>query len=100
MHQIIKDHIEEIISACEHHNVKKLFAFGSVCTDRFNDQSDIDLLISFNEMDFADKADHYFELADELEVIFKRSVDLTTDQSLSNPYFIETVNQTKTHIYG
>ena len=66
------------------YNVKSLFAFGSVCTDKFNDNSDIDLLIAFNAMDFGDYADAYFDIAEELENIFKRPVDLITDKSLSN----------------
>jgi predicted nucleotidyltransferase len=80
--------------------VKSLFAFGSVCTDKFNDMSDVDLLISFYPMDFGDYADTYFSVADELEKIFQRSVDLVTEKSLSNPFFINSVNQTKVQLYG
>jgi len=63
-------------------------------------QSDVDLLISFNPMDYSDYADTYFVLADKFENLFHRPVDLVTDKSLSNPYFIDSVNQTKTLIYG
>jgi len=76
-----------------------LFAFGSVCTDKFNDSSDIDLLVSFKPMDFGDYADNYFSIADKLEEIFHRPVDLVTDKSLSNPYFINSINKTKISIY-
>ncbi|MCK9421495.1 MAG: nucleotidyltransferase domain-containing protein [Bacteroidales bacterium] len=81
------------------YNVKSLFAFGSVCTDKFNDQSDIDLLIAFNSMDYGDYADTYLTLADKFEELFKRPVDLITDKSLSNPFFINSLNQTKTLLY-
>ncbi len=47
-------------------------------------------------MDYGDYADTYFDLADQLENLFQRPVDLVTDKSLSNPYFIDSVNQTKT----
>ncbi|RAI83841.1 nucleotidyltransferase family protein [Algoriphagus yeomjeoni] len=100
MRRIISDNIENIKLLCETHNVKSLFAFGSVCTDNFNDKSDIDFLISFNPMDYGDYADTYFDLADKFENLFQRPVDLVTDKSLSNPYFIRSVNQTKTLIYG
>jgi hypothetical protein len=100
MQDLISNNIEKIKSLCLAHNVKTLFAFGSVCTDKFNDNSDIDLLISFYPMDYGDYADTYFELADKLEGLFHRPVDLVTDKSLSNPYFIDSVNQTKTLIYG
>ena len=100
MHRIINDNIDEIRILCISHNVKSLFAFGSVCSDKFNDSSDIDLLISFNSMDYGDYADNYFLVADKFEEIFHRPVDLVTDKSLSNPFFIDSVNQTKTLIYG
>ncbi|MCK4921717.1 MAG: nucleotidyltransferase domain-containing protein [Bacteroidales bacterium] len=100
MHRIINDNIVEIRALCVNHNVKSLFAFGSVCTDRFDNSSDIDLLISFKAMDFGDYADNYFLIADKFEEVFKRPVDLITDKSLSNPFFIDSVNQTKTLIYG
>jgi len=100
MQRIIEDNIDKIKALCSIYNVKSFFAFGSVCTDNFNDQSDIDLLIAFNSMDFGDYADSYFNLADQFEELFKRPVDLITEKSLSNPYFIKSLNQTKTLIYG
>lgn len=100
MNRLLTENIERIKSLCQTHNVKSLFAFGSVCTDQFNEKSDIDLLISFKPMDYGDYADTYFELADKFESILKRPVDLLTDKSLSNPYFIESINKTKTLIYG
>jgi len=100
MQRILVDNIDKISALCVEHNVKSLFAFGSVCTDDFNDSSDIDLLISFKPMDYEDYADNYFSLADKFEEIFHRPVDLLTDKSLSNPYFIDAINRTKTLIYG
>jgi uncharacterized protein len=99
MNKILKKNINKIRILCTSHNVKTLFAFGSVCTDKFGKSSDIDLLISFNPMDYADYADNYFSIADKFEEIFQRPVDLVTDKSLSNPFFIDSVNQTKTKIY-
>lgn len=100
MQNILDKNIEQIKALCIAHNVKNLFAFGSVCTDKFTDKSDIDLLISFKPMDYADYADSYFEIAEKFEELFERPVDLVTEKSLKNPYFIESVNQTKTLIYG
>jgi len=99
MQSLLSDNIGKIKALCMKHNVKNLFAFGSVCTDRFNDKSDVDLLVSFNPMDYGDYADTYFELAEKFEKLFKRQVDLVTDKSLRNPYFIDSVNQTKTLLY-
>ena len=100
MQHVVTENIEQIRSLCQTHNVNSLFAFGSVCTEKFNENSDIDLLISFKQMDYGDYADTYFDLADKLEILFNRPVDLVTDKSLSNPYFIESINKTKTLLYG
>lgn len=100
MNKIINDNMNRIRSLCSSHNVKSLFAFGSVCTNNFNDSSDIDLLISFNPMGFADYADNYFDVADKFEEILNHKIDLVTDKSLSNPFFIDSINKTKIMIYG
>ncbi|MBF0204962.1 MAG: nucleotidyltransferase domain-containing protein [Desulfamplus sp.] len=92
MHKILSDNLDKIKELCNAHNVNSLFAFGSVCTDRLNDKSDIDLLISFKQMEHGDYADHYFTIAEKLEKILNRPVDLVTEASLGNPYFIESVN--------
>ena len=100
MHIIFKKNIDKIKTLCINHNIKSLFAFGSVCTNEFDNSSDVDLLISFNQMNHADYADNYFSAADKFEEIFNRPVDLITDKSLSNPYFIDSVNRTKILIYA
>ncbi len=51
-------------------------------------------------MEYGDYADAYFELAEKFENILSRPVDLVTDKSLSNPYFIESINQSKKLLYG
>ncbi|MCF8337078.1 MAG: nucleotidyltransferase domain-containing protein [Bacteroidales bacterium] len=99
MQKILKDNIEKIRHLCAKHKVKYLYAFGSVCTNNFDASSDIDLLVSFYPMDYADYANNYFELVEELEKLLDRPVDLITDKSLSNPYFIESVDKTKILIY-
>lgn len=99
MQRLLTENMDKISALCKNHNVRNLYAFGSVVTDRFNDKSDIDLLVSFNPMDHSDYADTYFELAEKFEKLFKRQVDLVTDKSLKNPYFIDSVNQTKTLLY-
>lgn len=99
MHRLLTENIEDIKALCVEYNVKSLHAFGSVCTEHFNDESDVDLLISFKPMGYGDYADTYFELIEKLENLFNRPVDLVTDKSLRNPFFVESINQTKTPIY-
>ncbi|MDZ7605815.1 MAG: nucleotidyltransferase domain-containing protein [Cyclobacteriaceae bacterium] len=100
MNKILTNHLPTIAALCKEHNIKSLFAFGSVVNDSFTDASDIDLLVSFFPMDYSDYADNYFEVAEKLERIFDRPIDLITDKSLHNPYFIDSVNKSKILLYG
>jgi predicted nucleotidyltransferase len=77
-----------------------MHVFGSVCTDKFNDNSDIDILISFDNLSIDKYTDNYFDLHYKLEDLFGRKIDLVTDKSLSNPYFIKGLEQTKQLIYA
>jgi predicted nucleotidyltransferase len=83
-------------------HVVRAFAFGSVCSDRFREGSDIDLLVSFDDANIEplDYADNYLALADELESILGVPVDLVTERSLRNPYFIHSIQENRTPIYG
>jgi len=100
MNHILTDNIETIKNLCAEYKVETLFAFGSVCTDRFNNSSDVDLLISFKDIDPEEYTDNYFDLAEKFENLLNRPVDLITNKSLSNPYFINSINQTRVLLYG
>lgn len=100
MNPILVSNIDKIKELCIAHNVKSLFVFGSASNDTYTENSDIDFLVSFKQMDFGDYADNYFELAERLELLVNTKVDLVTDKSLSNPYFIASINKSKIQIYG
>ena len=100
MISIISDKILLLKSLCITYNVKTLYVFGSACTDRFNADSDIDILLSFKELSVEKYTDNYFALHEELEKLFERKVDLITENSLSNPYFIQSVEETKQLLYA
>jgi predicted nucleotidyltransferase len=99
---LIELNLQRIIDLCQLHKVKSLAVFGSVLTDRFNDRSDVDLLVDFESLD-PDKFDYvtnFFDLQDSLESLLKRKVDLVVGSGLRNKYFINNVNRTKQVIYG
>ena len=39
--KLIEDNSQRISALCEKHKVGKLFVFGSILTDRFNEDSDV-----------------------------------------------------------
>lgn len=98
---LIQQYQNEIASLCRKYKVKELYAFGSVLDEKkFTDESDIDLLVDFENVPLLEYADNYFDLADELERVLERHVDLLTLKSLKNKYFIESVNSTKKIVYA
>lgn len=100
--KLIELNLQRIIELCRKHKVKSLAVFGSILTDRFNDDSDVDLLIDFEQLD-PDKFDYvtnFFDLQDSLEALLKRKVDLVIGSALRNRFFINNVNRTKQVIYG
>jgi len=100
MNTLLEDNINQLTELCKIYKVKSMFAFGSVCTSNFKEESDIDFLIDFENLSIDQYADNYFELHYKLEDLFKREIDLVTKNSLSNPYFIKGIENTKKLIYA
>ena len=98
--KLIDNHIKNIVSLCKRYKVNKFFVFGSVLTDRFNDDSDIDLVVDFKKDEVEDYFDNYFDFKYSLQDLFGRKVDLVEEQSIKNPYFRKSVDSTKRLIYG
>ena len=97
--KLIENNMQKIIALCQKHKVRKLFAFGSVLTKRFNDESDVDLLVAFDKPEIKDYFDNYFDFKYSLEELLGRKVDLLEEQTLRNPYLKENVDATKALIY-
>lgn len=100
MQGFIKDKLSDLKMLCQSYDVKTMYVFGSACTDKFNDKSDIDILVSFKAISIEKYTDNYFELHYKLEKLFNRKIDLLTENSLSNPYFIESIEETKQLLYA
>lgn len=92
--------IDKIRELCSKYKVRKLFVFGSVLTDKFKKDSDIDLIVDFQGVDLYEYADNYFDLKESLENLFKRDVDLLEDKAIKNPYLRKSIDSSKQLIYG
>lgn len=97
---IVEKNKDAIIKLCQAYKVKSLYAFGSVLTDNYNRDSDIDLIVDFTEMEVEDYADNYFDFKFSLQDIFKRPIDLLEEKAIKNPYFLQNVNQHRQLVYG
>ncbi len=67
---------ENLNKLCNKYNVDKMYLFGSVLNSKFNEQSDVDLLVKFKEIDLAEYFDNYINFKEKLVELFKRDVDL------------------------
>lgn len=97
---IIRDNISKLFILCQKHKVGNLFVFGSVLTDKFNADSDVDFVVNFEGVDLNEYADNYFDFKNSLQVLFNRPIDLVEDKSIQNPVFRRVVDRTKQLVYG
>lgn len=96
----VERNIQSIKDLCINHRVEKLYLFGSIIGENFNENSDIDLVVKFKNIELLKYSDNYFDFKFSLEDLLKRPIDLLEEQSLKNPYFIESLNESKKLIYG
>ncbi len=100
LHSILENKEKDLLGVCEELKIKSLYAFGSVVTDNFGDDSDLDFLISFfDKLSVEEYTDNYFLLQYKLREMFQREIDIVTERTLSNPYFIESINENKILLY-
>jgi uncharacterized protein len=96
----LENYISEIITLCKKNNVKSLYVFGSVLTDKFTDKSDIDLIVDIDSSDPLEYSDYYFSLKFALEELLRRQIDLLETRALKNPYLRENIDNSKTLLYA
>lgn len=91
---------DSLANVCKRFRVERLYLFGSALGERFDaGRSDLDFLVTLEDQSPAEYADNYLGLAQALETLFGRPVDLITERSIRNPYFRETVFAARQLLY-
>lgn len=85
--------------ACAELGVKRLDVFGSLARGEATPQSDVDLLVEFDEQG-GPLHRRFFRLLHHLEDTLGRKIDLLTRSGLKNPYFRQRVLKERVQIYG
>lgn len=98
--KLIEINMAKIAELCRRFHVRRLFVFGSILTDRFNDESDVDFVVDFDRSKIADIFDTFFDFQFSLESLLGRKVDLVEESAITKPYFLQEVKATKKLIYG
>ena len=62
-------------------------------------RNDFDFLVEMDVSPTSSRARRWLQLADGLESLLGKPVDLASSTALCNPFFIESINQDKTPIY-
>ena len=101
MHRLIEEKREELERVCRRRRVHRIEVFGSGVRPDFDPaHSDLDFIVTFQELEFNQYADAYFGLLEDLQTLFERPVDLVVASAIQNPYFRQAVDSSKTLVYA
>ena len=80
--------------------MRTLYIFGSAVRDALKEESDLDFLVEFDHPVVPGYLDRFFGLAEGLEELFGRPVDLVIESAIRNPYFKESVEESRVLLYA
>jgi predicted nucleotidyltransferase len=99
IHPFVLDKLPQIKAVLRNNRVQRAYLFGSACTDKCTDKSDIDIVVIFHEgTDPLTLGDLWWDIYFSLEDLLKRPIDLLTDKSLQNPYLKNEIEKTRQDI--
>ena len=84
---------------CLENKIGKLYLFGSALKPNFSKKSDIDLIVEIEEENPILKGEILMKTWSELELIFKRKVDLLTSKNVKNPILKKSIEENIQLIY-
>lgn len=99
-HPVIDERTADLERLCCRYRVRRLDLFGSAASRHgWTDASDLDFVVEFEPLPPGVYADTYFGLLEALQQLFNRPVDLVVESAIRNPYFLDTVEATRTPVY-
>ena len=100
MIQSLASAVPQVARLCEQHGVRKLAAFGSAVSGRFDlETSDFDFVVTFRDTVSHGYANRYLDFAEALERVLGRKVDLVTERSVRRPSFRRSIEAEHEIIY-
>ena len=100
IHQL-EDHRDAIEGLCRRFAVRRLEVFGSAVVGDFDPAtSDVDFLVEFHETATIGRSDAYFGLLEGLQRVLGRNVDLVVISAVKNPYFLQSIERSRTLLYA
>ncbi len=101
MNLLVEQHRTQLEALCRRYGVRRLEVFGSAATGLAQSgESDLDFLVEFEPLPPGGYADAYFGLLESLEALYGRPVDLVVASAIRNPFFLQSVERTRTLLYA
>jgi len=101
MTHVLEGHRPELIELCRKYHVRRLEVFGSATGSDFDEESsDIDLLVEFEDMPHADRADAYLGFLMAAKALLQRHVDLVEVGAVRNPYLRRGIEKSRELVYA
>ncbi len=88
-----------IAAMCRKWKAREMALFGSVLRDDFGPDSDVDVLVTFED-DAPWNLWDLLDMREELRDVFGREVDLVEERSLNNPFRRRSILRSKEVIYA
>ena len=89
----------DIVLLCKKYSINELSIFGSSVRGDFTENSDVDILVSFNKDSKITLFD-IMDLENEFSQLLKREVDIVEKESLKNPIRKSRILSTREIIYA
>ena len=90
---------DTIVQLCKKYYITELSIFGSSIRDDFTQNSDVDILVSFDDNSIITLFD-IMELEIELSKLFRKEVNIVEKKSLKNPIRRNRIMSTREIIYA
>ncbi|WP_344978398.1 nucleotidyltransferase family protein [Compostibacter hankyongensis] len=96
MNNLLQQNLPQIKHLMQQYGVRRAYAFGSAVKDTMHSKSDFDFLISFSpDLDYETYGTNYFNLLYALQDLLHKEVDLVSEETVTNPYLLQSINQHK-----
>jgi predicted nucleotidyltransferase len=101
MSPMLAKHRSELEALCRRYGVRRLELFGSAAIgEADSSESDLDFLVDFDPLPPGGHAEAYFGLLESLRGLFRKPVDLVVTSAIRNPFFLQSVERTRTLLYA
>jgi len=101
MTRVLEGHRPKLVELCRKYGVRRLDVFGSAARGDFNEHSsDVDLLVEFDDMPHADRADAYLGFLMAVEALLRRRIDLVELGAVRNPYLRRGIEESRELVYA